>query len=152
MVGVIQGSERYWCTSCKSFCVLPSGTCTKCHHTYDPLQMQKNAIIDGSAVQSLLQATDIIEEECASYIIGFFVGNSFKFISELCMLNGALVCTKSCFTAQNALQMTIEDAQGFAKEKIYIRDGQNLLEIQAPRVYALHKRLSLEEYDGGNHI
>ena len=151
MAGVIQGSERYWCTSCKSFCVLPSGTCTKCRHTYDPLQMQKNAIIDGPAVQSLLQATGIIDE-CVSYIIGFFVGNSFKFISELCMLNCDLVCTKSCFTAQNALQMTIEDAQGFVKEKIYIRDGQNLLEIQAPRVYALRKTLSLEEYDGGNHI
>lgn len=151
MVGVIQGSERYWCTSCKSFCVLPNGTCTKCRHTYDPLQMQKNATIDGSAVQSLLQATDVIEEY-TSYIIGFFVKNSFKFIAGLCMLNHDLVCTKSCSTAQNALQMTIEDAQGFAKEKIYIRDGQNLLEIQAPRVYALHKRLSLEEYDGGNHI
>ena len=102
-------------------------------------------------IQGSEQATDVIEER-TSYIIGFFVENSFKFIAELCMLNYDLVCTKSCFTAQNALQMTLEDAQGFVKEKIYIRNGQNLLEIQAPRVYALHKGLSLEEYDGGNHI
>lgn len=102
-------------------------------------------------IQGSEQATDIIKER-TSYIIGFFVENSFKFIAELCMLNYDLVCTKSCSTAQNALQMTLEDAQGFVKEKIYIQNGQNLLQIQAPRVYALHKGLSLEEYDGGNHI